>query len=89
MTHPLRQPGQSFDDHQREVATWCGYPDVAALNRDHDRLHAALTDWLGIPSHSLLAARGEAHDVKLAEIEENAVLATQRLLATHGAEVPR
>lgn len=88
MTHPARQPGQSFEDHQREVAAWCGYPDTEALNRDHDALHASLTRWLGIPSHSLAAARGEPHDPLLAGIEEDATLATQRLLAHHGTGVP-
>ena len=89
MTHPIRQPGESFEAHQRVMAEWMGYPDVDAMNRDHDAAHEALCRWLGVRSHSLACARGEPFDTNLAWAEETAVLHIQLLMARHGVEVPR
>lgn len=77
-----------FDAQQAATARWMGYPDAAAMNRDHDPLHEALCRWLGIPSHAMLAARGEAHDGALAAMEEDAVLHLQRFMVNAGAGVP-
>jgi hypothetical protein len=53
--------------------------DVAALTRDHDPLHSRLCDWLGMPhSFSLMRSAGYPTDPMLAELEEAAVLATQK-----------
>ena len=87
MTCPRQQPGQSFDDHQREVAEWIGC-SVGRMNRDHDALHASLCAWLGIPSHSLACAAGRPNDPDLAAMEEGAVMHVQRLLTHHGVGVP-
>lgn len=78
----------SFDAQQAETARWMGYPDATAMNAAHDPLHAALCGWLGVPSHSLACARGEAFDETLAAVEESAVLHVQRLMAHHGVGVP-
>lgn len=62
------------------MAERLGYgDDVAAMTRDHDPLHARLTDWLGLPhSFSLRFAAGVDPDSELAGAEEDAVLAVQR-----------
>lgn len=73
---------------QAATARWMGYPDAEAMNAAHDATHAALCRWLGVLSHSLMCARGESHDGKLAAIEEDAVLYLQRLMAHHGVGVP-
>lgn len=54
---------------------------VAELTRDHDALHSiALGEWLGQPfSYSLMKAAGQPVDPKIAELEEHAVMAIQRL----------
>jgi hypothetical protein len=78
----------TFAEHQAETARWMGYPDAAAMNAVHDPLHLALCHWLGIPSHSMACAAGEAHDAALAAVEESAVLHVQRLAAHHGVGVP-
>ncbi len=77
-----------FAARQAATARWMGYPDAAAMNREHDRTHAALCAWVGVPSHSLACARGEPHDERLAGIEEDAVLHLQRFLAHAGVRVP-
>ena len=69
---------------QAETAAWCGYtgPDaVDQMNAEHDPLHAALCAWLGLTSHSLRMAAGEAltgQEQALAAYEEDAVLHVQR-----------
>lgn len=69
--------------NQAETARSLGYGnDVEAMNRDHDQLHGWLTMALGVPSWSLALARGEPMTIrqrKLAELEEQAVMACQRL----------
>lgn len=73
----------------RATARELGYgADVLAMAQDHDRLHAALCDWLGVESHSLRCAVGLDHDHSLAEIEEAAVMAIQRLMRMSGRQVP-
>lgn len=89
---PRRGLGQGFAHHQAQMALWAGYgEDVAALNADHDRLHAALCRWLGIDSQSLREAAGEAlgpTERLWAALEEDAVLHTQRWLRHAGGKVP-
>lgn len=80
---PARRPGQSFDDHQAEVAAWTGCT-VEEMNAAHDVTHEALCGWIGVPSHSLACARGEEHDAEAAWKEEAAVVHVQRLMAHHG-----
>lgn len=46
----------------------------------HDPLHMALADWLGFESHSLRAAAGLDMDRRIADLEEAAVMAVQRLI---------
>lgn len=62
------------------MARELGYgDDVAAMTREHDPLHAWLTDQLGMPhSVSLMGAAGCEVDAELATLEEEAVLAVQR-----------
>jgi len=82
MDHPKQRPGQSLADHQAEVAAWLGYSDADAMNAEHDRWHLMLARWLGIRSQSLREADGETlsdTEQRLAWMEENAVLAVQRL----------
>lgn len=88
MTCPEQRPGQPLYAHQCEVASWMGYPSVAAMNRHHDDVHAALCDWLGVTSHSLRCAAGEPHVAELAEMEETAVLALQRFCQHAGGRIP-
>ncbi len=87
MTIPKRRIGQSLAAHQQEVAVWVGC-DVNRLNDTHDSLHAALTRWLDVSSHSLASASGKPHDARLAGIEETAVMHVQRLMIAHGVGVP-
>lgn len=56
--------------------------NAAALTREHDSLHSRLMDWLGQPySYSLMRAAGyEDIDWGIASLEEEAVLAIQKLL---------
>lgn len=91
MTEPPRRDSKPFDEHQREVASWMGYPDAAAMNAEHDKLHAALSEWLGAPSNALREARGEhlsPADQHLAWLEEHAVLHLQRYITQAGAKIP-
>ena len=88
---PQRAPGQSFADHQREMAEWLG-ASVDEMNRCHDPLHHSLCAWLGIPSHAMRIAAGEPvspAEAGLAEVEEVAALCVQRLMHRAGATVPR
>lgn len=69
------------------TAKWMGYGEsreaIKAMDRDHDGIHASLCRWLGIPSHSLMIARGEQVSPKqqrLAGYEEDAVLTLQRMI---------
>jgi hypothetical protein len=75
-------------DDQAEIAASLGYgADVAAMNREHDLTHAMVADWLGFPaSWSLTAAAGGDVPAGLAEAEEAAAMAVQRLMRLAGAE---
>lgn len=77
----------SFAADQAATARALGYDgDVSAMNMEHDPLHGALTHFLGVPSYSLAVARGEAltdRQRALAEIEEEAVMACQKLRQMH------
>lgn len=68
------------DEESPRMARELGYgDDVAALSRSHDWLHSLLCDALGLPySYSLMLAAGCEVDKRLADLEEAAVLATQR-----------
>jgi len=74
------------------TARLLGYgDDWQAMDRDHDRLHAALCRWLGVPSHALEIAAGQSLPFErhaLANYEEDAVLFVQRLMRAHGVDVP-
>lgn len=83
---PRQRPGQSFDDHQAEVAAWMGC-SVGEMNAAHDPMHRSLCAWLGVPSHSLACAAGDDHDARLAGLEEEAVLHVQRLAVAYSVEV--
>lgn len=88
---PQRGPGQSLEAHQADVAFWLG-TEVRTMNIEHDRLHASFCKWLGIASHALRDARGEAltaHERHLAMLEETAVLHTQRLMCAAKVGVPK
>lgn len=89
--HPIQRPDQSFASHQSEMANWMGAPSVAEMNRVHDPLHAELSQWMGATSYSLLLAQGvdlPPNLRRLAELEEVAVLHTQRWLQhLHNEEV--
>lgn len=70
-----------------ETARELGYgEDIAAMDLEHDPLHGALCHFLGVPSYSLKDARGEPMtdwQKALAGIEEQAVLACQKLRQMH------
>lgn len=79
--HPLQVEGQSFADHQQEMAVWMGCESVDDMNRCHDPLHAEMAQWMGCTSYSLLAAQGVTLSPalqRIAELEEAAVLHSQR-----------
>lgn len=81
--HPQHREGQSFGEHQEEMAAWVG-TTVEGLNAAHDALHASLSAFLGLPSHALRQAAGEpltSDEQRLADIEEDAVLSCQRWAA--------
>lgn len=64
------------------MAQWMGC-SVEEMNSTHDGLHAELCQWFGATSFSLLMAQGVELTPErrhLAELEEAAVLATQRWL---------
>jgi hypothetical protein len=71
---------------QLQTAIDLGYGfDTDALTRDHDPLHCALADWLGLSASLALRARtGEAIDAGLAALEEQAVLAVQKFCRALG-----
>lgn len=76
----------SFAAHQVHTAERLGYgDDVAGMNRDHDPLHRALCAWLGVPCLALPEGQPGSY---LAGIEEEAVLAVQRLMRAHCVAVP-
>lgn len=85
---PRQRPGQSLESHQAEMAEWMGC-DVETMNAAHDPAHRSICAWLGVPSHSMACADGESFDLRLADLEENAVLHVQRFAVAHGVEVPR
>lgn len=77
----------------RATAASLGYgegPEAALrMAQHHDALHAALCAWLGISeSFSLRQAAGLPVDPELAAIEENAVMALQRLMVRGGGRMP-
>lgn len=81
--------GGAFERNQARTARRLGYgEDVEAMNRDHDPLHRALCEWLGLPSYSLSASAGHPVDPDLARYEEAAVLAVQRFLQMAGGTFP-
>ena len=88
---PQRRPGQSLASHKQECAEWMGYATVAEMDRDHDRTHAALCEWLGVESLSLKEASGrylEPWERRLAGIEEDLVMRLQRFCVQAGGKLP-
>lgn len=86
MTHPIRKPGQSHDEHQSEMAEWMGC-SVEEMNLAHDQLHRMLAELSGYTSYAMRQADGlpiAPDEQKLADLEEEAVLHLQRYL--HHAE---
>ena len=82
MNAPRHIPGQTFEEHQRDMADWMGC-SVEEMNDFRDGLHAELCQWMGATSYSLLMAQGvelSPSRKALADLEENAVLHTQRWL---------
>jgi hypothetical protein len=80
---PERREEQSFEQHQTEMAAWCGYDDAAAMNADHDGLHRSLCGFLGVTSLSMCAAAGKrltGEEKAMADLEEDAVLYVQRFM---------
>lgn len=77
--------GQEVHAHPREdqadTAMELGYgTDIEAMTRDHDPLHSRLMDWLKAPySYSLMLAAGCDVDRHIAGLEEEAVMAVQKL----------
>lgn len=61
--------------------------DVLAMCRDHDALHAALADWIGVESFALREAAGLDGDPVIAAAEESAVLAVQRWMSLAGGRL--
>jgi hypothetical protein len=81
---------RTFDQRQDATAEWMGYPDAAAMNRDHDTLHAELCRWLGVTSHSMRLASGATltpEESTLAALEEDAVLHLQRFMRHSGSRL--
>lgn len=78
------QPNAAY----RETALSLGYgSDTLAMARDHDPLHAALCDWLGLDdSPALRVAAGIDADNDLARCEEAAVIAVQRFFRQAGGK---
>jgi hypothetical protein len=75
---------------QAAIAAELGYPNAAALTREHDPLHSLLAAWLGLPAS--FAIREAAGDLpvaqhRLADLEEAAVLALQRFMRAAGVEL--
>jgi hypothetical protein len=72
---------------QARTAEHLGYgPDIDQMNMEHDPLHGALCHFLGISSYALAQARGERltdQQQMLANAEESAVLACQKLRQMH------
>lgn len=83
--HAHPQHGEQDEARARAL----GYPDVAAMTFDHDRLHSLLAWALAHEASPVLraVAGGAAVDPELVEAEESMVLAVQRfaaLLAARG-----
>lgn len=78
-------------DSYRATAKATGYgDDTGAMCRDHDYLHAALADLLGLPHSPALMGAAMGEDINdLTGAEEDAVLAIQRFwnLARQTGEV--
>lgn len=74
----------------RTTAERLGYfDDTLALCKDHDPLHAALCDWLGLPdSFALRCAAGLDAESEVSAAEEDAVLAVQRFMRLAGIGLP-
>lgn len=85
--------GEPHDtESYRQTAIDLGYgSDIEAMCRDHDTLHQALANWLGIAdSYALLASAGllNPEDTDIAVAEEHAVLAVQKYVRLSGVRMP-
>lgn len=89
--HPQHREGQSFAEHQEEMARWLKHSSVDEMNRHHDRGHESLARWLGVASHALRAASGNcltAEEAALAGLEEDALLSLTRYANHAGVQLP-
>lgn len=79
-----------YDPAQIATAVELGYgADVLAMTRDHDAMHALLSDWLGLPaSLALEVAAGRRSDDDLSRLEEAAVLAVMAYMRRAGGRLP-
>lgn len=78
------------NDDSLDMAMKLGYGyDVALMTREHDPLHSLLADWIGYgESRSLRVAAGLDPDNAIAVLEEEVVLAIQRLINAIRNELP-
>lgn len=72
---------------QLETAHRLGYATVQAMNGDHDPLHSLLAHWLGLDSSPTLYALAGGPPFPYVLIEEEAILALQRLFVVLGIDV--
>lgn len=80
------QPGEDYAATARRL----GYGgDVLAMCHDHDALHAALAEFLGLPVSPVLStvAGAPMGDAVQHGLEEDAVLAVQRLARALGVDL--
>jgi hypothetical protein len=69
---------------QAQCAKRLGYPSVEAMNMDHDVTHCLLAQWLGASSSPTLYAQAHGRVYPWWWLEEEAVLAVQRLAVAWG-----
>ena len=69
---------------QAQCARRMGYPSAESMNRDHDLTHSLLASWLGASVSPTLVAQAHGGVYPWWWLEEEAVLAVQRLAVTWG-----
>lgn len=84
-------PGAPEDtDGYRATAHRYGYgEDTLQLCKDHEVMHVALSDWLGLPISPTMhfVSTGDDSEVALRGLEEAAVLAIQRYARAAGIDL--
>ena len=74
----------NYDEESVARAHSLGYNgDVEAMTRDHDPLHTRIAAALGLKESYALRAAYNGEDSEIAGLEEEVVLAAQRLLNKH------